>query len=97
MGTDVLHHTVQLQFAHVLLPLVLHVDVLSADFHLHGQTFAGLLYGSHRIQSLDLRLCRQVFQPVRNDVDGVFGLALLNVLENRKERNSLLRGQGIQR
>lgn len=77
MGTDVLHHTVQLQFAHVLLPLVLHVDVLSADFHLHGQTLASLPYGCQRVQSLDLRLCRQAFQPVGNDVDGVFCLILL--------------------
>ena len=93
--TDVLHYAVQLQVAYLLLPLMLDVDVLSVHFYLHGQALAHLLYGCHRIQAFYIFLRRQAFQPVRNDVDGVFGLALLNGLENGKERNGLLCGQWI--
>ena len=76
VGTDVLHHALQLQLAHHLCPFVLHIDVISMHFHLHGQTLARPLDGRHGVQPIDLSLGRQLFETVGGDVDGVVRLAL---------------------
>ena len=76
----------QLQLAHHLHTLVLHVDASAAHFHLHGQALACPPDGRHGVQTIDNGLGRQLFETVGGDVDGIVRLALPDVLEHGQEQ-----------
>ena len=62
----------------IFLRLVLHNDVLAANFHLHRLFLAQFGDGILGGKVLDAGGNAQVFQVVMDEVDGIFGLSVAN-------------------